>query len=419
MKKSLLCLVLALCLLASCFALAEGEKVNIEVRDSDGVTVLNEFEVDKGAKITEADLGVSKDGCTLEGVYVTPALLRPYNFDTELQEDTVLFVAWKSAKVDERPWMLAGGLTDYPDNAWGKVWPQDDYLLQPVEGEFNTFDIKLNLHTGDEFKIAVIGEGYAWSDTDSLDSRNVVKSEYVAGGEDAFDTGANIKVLQDGYYRIVLTTDAETISVCKIALERLSDPIEIEVAYKFDLQIHASFLGWDAARNVVLKRNGTDYTWYGEFDCEDDEGEFGIKNYGSEAWFAADDGNIKVTKGHYMVFIKLTEDNKLAEPIVVETPAYYVVGTCGNGGWAADAKAENEAYKLTAQDDGTYALNVTFTESETADWAGNKVAFKVVYGCGGNVANEFWYGDNGENITVDPGQYTIPFDPATGVVTVK
>lgn len=55
---------------------------------------------------------------------------------------------------------------------------------------------------------------------DSLDSRNVVKSEYMTGGEDAFDTGANIKVLQDGFYRLTLTTDAETISLCKISAER-------------------------------------------------------------------------------------------------------------------------------------------------------------------------------------------------------
>ena len=70
------------------------------------------------------------------------------------------------------------------------------------------------------------------------------------------------------------------------------------------------------------------------------------------------------------------------------------------------------------EQDGKYVLNVTFTDGETADWADNKVAFKVVYGCGGRVANEFWYGDGMDNITVDPGEYTITFDPATGTVTV-
>ena len=72
------------------------------------------------------------------------------------------------------------------------------------------------------------------------------------------------------------------------------------------------------------------------------------------------------------------------------------------------------------EQDGKYVLSVTFTEEEIVDWADNKVAFKVVYGCGGRVANEYWYGgDGGANITVDPGDYTITFDPAAGTITVK
>ena len=46
------------------------------------------------------------------------------------------------------------------------------------------------------------------------------------------------------------------------------------------------------------------------------------------------------------------------------------------------------------------------------------VAFKIAYGAGGCVANEYWYGDAaGENILVAPGSYTIVFDPATGAIT--
>ena len=131
MKKTLLCLVMALCMLLSCAALAEGETVTVEVRDSDGVTVLNEIEIAKGEKIT--DLGVTKEGYVLQGVYVTPALLRPFDFETAINEDTVLFVAWQSAVVDERPWMLAGSFKDYPENAWGKIWPQDDRNKKTTE----------------------------------------------------------------------------------------------------------------------------------------------------------------------------------------------------------------------------------------------------------------------------------------------
>ena len=416
MKKTLVSLLLALVMVLSCIAFAEDNTVTITVMD-DQQNVLAEFDVPSGTVINEENIGVSKEGYVLAGIYVTPAMLRLYD-GKPIEKDTSLFVAFKSAKVDERPWMLAGSLVNYPDNAWGKVWPQDDYLLEPVEGEFNTFAIEVSLHKDDEFKIAVIGEGYAWSSVDSLDSRNVVKSEYLTGGEDAFDTGANIKVLEDGMYRLTLVTDAETIALCKITAERIGDAME--AAYQFDLQIHASFLGWDVANNVVLTRNGSDFMWYGEFDNADENGEFGVKNYGSDAWFSSDEGNIKVGPGHYMLYINLTEDNKLASPILVGEPAYYVVGTCGNGGWGADCIETNEAYKMTANEDGTYSVKVSFTEADTADWTNGRVAFKVVYGFGGTVANEFWFGtESGDNVMVDVGEYTVTFDPAAKTVTAE
>lgn len=415
MKKVLVCLLAAM-LLLPCTALAE-ETVLVTVMDANE-NVLGEVTVAKGTVITEDLLGVSKEGYVLEGIYVTPAMLRAYD-GQPIEKDTSLFVAWTSAQADERPWMLAGSLTCYPENAWGKIWPQDDFLLKPVEGEFNTFAIEVSLYTDDEFKIAVIGEGYAWSAVDSLDSRNVVKSDYLSGGEDAFDTGANIKVLKDGLYRLILTTDAETIALCKITAERIGEAAPPPVAaYEFDLQVHASFLGWDEAQNVKLTRNGDDYLWYGEFDAAED-GEFGVKNYGSEAWFAAPEGNIKVEAGHYMVFVALTEDNKLAGPIVVGAPAYYVVGTCGNKGWAADVNAENTAFAMVEREDGTYALKVSFTEADTDTWTDGKVAFKVAYGLQGMVGNDCWYGDGGNNFMVDPGEYTIVFDPAAKTVTVE
>ena len=384
MKKTLVCLLAAMLLLTMA-AFAE-ESVTVTVMDA-SENVLNEVTVAKGTVITEELLGVAKEGYVLAGIYVTPAMLREYD-GQPIDKDTSLFVAWVSAQEDERPWVLAGSFRCYPENAWGKVWPQDDFLLLPVEGAFNTFAIEVSLYADDEFKIAVIGEGYDWSSVDSLDSRNVVKSDYLTGGVDAFDTGANIKVLEDGLYRLTLETDAETISLCKITAERIGDAAPPpEQAFTFDLQIHASFLGWDVDQNVALTRNGDDYTWYGEFTAAED-GEFGVKNYGSDAWFAADDGNIKIPAGSYMLFIKLTDDNKLAEPIVVGEPAYYAVGTCGNKSWGADANEGNADYALAPQDDGTYALAVSFTDEDTDSWTDGKVAFKVVYGLGGNVANE-------------------------------
>lgn len=342
-----------------------------------------------------------------------------------ITEDTAVFVAWQSSIVDERAWMLAGSLQGYPDNNWGKKWPQDDYLLKPVDGEFNTFAIDVNLYAGDAFKIAVIGEGYVWDNTASIDAghlANKTETAVLCSGENAFDSGANILVMEDGKYRLTLKTDAETLSLCSLSYERIGDADELQaIDISYDMKLWASFNDW-AGQDMA--RNGEDLIWYCEADVPAGGGEFGVKNAATNDWYSSEGNskNITLDEGHYMFFIELELiDGKpvLKGEIVAEEPAYYVVGTCGNAGWAADVNADNTAYRMTEQD-GKYVLEVTFTDDEIVDWAENKVAFKVAYGCGGYVANENWFGaEDMGNITVDPGTYTITFDPATGAVTVE
>ena len=429
-KKLTMCLLaclLALTMLIVCGCTKEPEATEPSVEtwkvtfyDSDGVTVLQEAEVEDGKTVTMPDL--TKEGYMIQGYFATPALLREFDPTTPITADTAVFVAWQSSVEDNRPWMLAGSLRGYPENNWGKIWPQDDFLLQKVEGEFNTFEIEVNLYAGDAFKIAVIGEGYAWDDTASIDASHIADqsdASVLSGGENAFDSGANIGVSEDGKYRLTLKTDAETLSLCKLYCERIGDADALaEVTY--DMKLWASFNNWEGQD---MTRNSDDLIWYCEADVPEGGGEFGIKNADNGDWFSSEGNtkNIQLEEGHYMFFIELELVDgrpQLKGEIVAEEPAYYVVGTCGNGGWAADANAENTAYRMTEQD-GKYVLSVTFTEGETADWADNKVAFKVVYGCGGRVANEYWYGDGMDNITVDPGDYTITFDPATSAVTVE
>ena len=175
--------------------------------------------------------------------YATPALLIPFDFAAPITADTSVFVAWQSSVVDERPWMLAGGLAGYPENNWGHAWPQDDFLLQPVEGAFNTFSIEVNLYEGDEFKIAVIDQDYNWGD--SIDSSALTDRTALAGGEDAFASGANILVLETGKYRLTLETDAETLALCKLSYEKIGEADELTVP-EFDLQVQGNFNGWGA-----------------------------------------------------------------------------------------------------------------------------------------------------------------------------
>ncbi len=388
--------------------------------DSDGKTVLTEVDVEDAKTVAEPTL--TKENYMIEGFYGTPALKAPFDFSKVITEDTAVFVAWKSSVVDERRWMLAGSLAGYPENAWGRIWPQDDFLLQPLEGEFNTFYIDVNLYKGDAFKIAVIGAGYAWDNNNSIDAGHLAdKSEtaVMSSGENAFDSGANISVSADGKYRLILRTDAETLSLCSLSYERLGDAEEKqEIVY--DMKLWASFNDW-AGQDMI--RNGDDLIWWCEADVPAEGGEFGVKNAANGDWYSSEGNkvNIKLEEGHYMFFIELElVDGKpqLKGEIVAAAPAYYVVGTCGNAGWAADANAENTAYKMEEKD-GKYVLTVTFTDKEVVDWANNKVAFKIAYGCEGRVPNDMWFGAEGMgNITVDPGTYTITFDPATGTVTV-
>ena len=239
MKKSLTRVLLA-CLLVLTVVFACGcsntpdpsaSNWKVTFYEGDGTTVLQEVEVADGEPVAMPEL--TKEGYIIEGYYATPALKVEFDVTQPITEDTAIFVAWQSSVVDERPWMLAGSLAGYPDNAWGKIWPQNDYLLQPMEGEFNTFYIDVNLYAGDAFKIAVIGEGYVWDNDNSIDAShlaNKTESAVLCSGENAFDSGANIEVLEDGKYRLILKTDAETLSLCSLSYERLGDADEKPVA---------------------------------------------------------------------------------------------------------------------------------------------------------------------------------------------
>lgn len=433
MKKTLTRVLLA-CLLVmtmvlTCACTGEPEQKDpaatwkVTFFESDGSTVIKEVQVEDGKAVTVPEM--TKDGYLIEGYYATPALMVEFDLTQPITKDTSIFVAWQSSVTDERPWMLAGSLAGYPDNAWGKAWPQDDYLLQPMEGEFNTFYIDVNLYAGDAFKIAVIGEGYVWDNNNSIDAghlANKTEAAVLCSGENAFDSGANIQVMEDGKYRLILKTDAETLSLCSLSYERLGDAdAKPAVDITYDMKLWASFNNW---AGQDMQRNGEDLIWWCECDVPAGGGEFGVKNAATGDWYSSEGNkkNIVLEEGHYMIFIELElVDGKpqLKGEIIAEEPAYYVVGTCGNAGWAADANAGNTAFKMTEQN-GKYVLNVTFTDSEIADWADNKVAFKVAYGCGGKVANENWFGAEGMgNITADPGTYTITYDPATGAVTVE
>ncbi len=112
--------------------------------------------------------------------------------------------------------------------------------------------------------------------------------------------------------------------------------------------------------------------------------------------------------GSYMALVRLGD----GEANALEQIGYYVVGTCGDGGWEKDVTATNEKYRMTL-DGGVYAIDVSFGDGDIG--VDGKVTFKVARGAAGRVTN--WYGDaNGDNLSVAPGNHTITFDPNSAEV---
>ena len=75
----------------------------------------------------------------------------------------------------------------------------------------------------------------------------------MCSGENAFDSGANIEVKEDGKYRLTLKTDAETLSLCSLSYERLGDA-DPKPQAAYDMKLWASFNDWAGQDMVVRSR---------------------------------------------------------------------------------------------------------------------------------------------------------------------
>ncbi|MCL1965091.1 MAG: hypothetical protein FWF69_08540 [Firmicutes bacterium] len=302
---ALLLLMLPLC------AAAEAQQWKVTYYDSDGQTALLEIEVADGE--TAPDVTLEKSGYTLSGLFVTPALLRPFDPEMPITQDTSLFAAWDSAAVDERPWMIAGSLAGYPENNWGHAWPQDDFLFKKVEGALNTYEYELNLYAGDEFKIAVIDENYGWHD--NIGGSALTDSKAMTGGEDAFNSGSNIKVIETGKYRLTLLTDAETLSLCKLSYERIGEADAAEFSFLF--QIQGDFNGWgENPEDNLMEQDGDNYAWSAKLSVPKDElWTFGVKNLATGDWYdlrkvdPSAAANFVIAEGDWTVSLEIVIEN--------------------------------------------------------------------------------------------------------------
>lgn len=160
-----------------------------------------------------------------------------------------------------------------------------------------------------------------------------------------------------------------------------------------------------AVGDTGMTLNEETQTWHAEVVLEAGAEAVVTDRAGGETWKlgTAD------SAGSYMALIWFEEGTA---NVVLEKIAYYVVGTCGNGGWAADAVSTNTAYQMIPEGD-VFVLDAEFGDGDIG--ADGKVTFKVARGAAGVVTN--WYGnEEGESFSVAPGNHTITFDPATAEV---
>lgn len=420
----------------------ETKEYSVFFYDGDSESVLlKEMKVKEGE--TVADPALVKEGYMVAGYYSTPALVREFDFTVKVTRDTKVFVAWKSSVVDERAWMLAGGLSAYPKNNWGKAWPQDDFLLQPVDGEFNTFSITVNLYKGDEFKIAVIDQDYVWDDTATLTSMMLADQTtgQLTSGNDAFDTGANIKVMEDGQYKLTIVTDAETLALCKLFYERVADAPKASRPTTWYMlgsgsSVALSASNWGNGVNPVLEAAGENvYSATLDLLAGDEFCVCSDSSWANKHFMTAEDdcftnpANILVGKdGNYTITLTLdptdpekdtltyVRNGEVSEIKVVTSVDYYIKGSK----ITAWADSREDAHHLTGAD-GVFTLtadmyaNDEFLLTSVFNYADGTSSTGTTYVKYSNIKEgaEFVTDNGGNMLTVADGTYTFTYEEAT------
>lgn len=84
-------------------------KIKVSYFDSDGTTMLQSAEIDKGGKA--AEFAPEKDGFNFTGWFATPQLTRKFDFTAALNEDTSIFAGFTKFQEDTREFAIVGSGT--------------------------------------------------------------------------------------------------------------------------------------------------------------------------------------------------------------------------------------------------------------------------------------------------------------------
>ena len=185
------------------------DMVKVSFLDSDGTTVLEEKEVEKGSMVEMPE--ITKEGHEFLGWHVTPQLNRPFDFNTAINEDTSVYGAFTKYVEDTRDFYILGNGTSelLSKSEYGKLI-NDDYKLEKQDSDTeNLYTITIDLEAGDEFQFAIDEKwgqqrGFGYLDTIEKDGKEYFENAGALG--DASTKKANIKVVEPGTYTFTLKT---------------------------------------------------------------------------------------------------------------------------------------------------------------------------------------------------------------------
>ena len=285
MKKTILLMALSAAFALTCVGLVactgggeeDPETFTVTFYDGDQTTVLKTEEVEAGGKATEWTPEDKADAEFL-GWYATPNYAFEFDFDAEITQDTPVYSMWSTAEEDTRTWMIAGNFQgeDLKNNNWGEDGRlnADKYDFEPVEGEFNTFTLTVDLYEGDVFQFGVFrydekpGGVYerAWEHQKGFGlleepgDNFTDEGNYLASEVNKHDIGVAIS----GTYEFTMQTDVNNDNIGTITWERLSDAPELEAL--FTPTIYGTFNGYVMGANIapeyVMEQTDTaGYEW--------------------------------------------------------------------------------------------------------------------------------------------------------------
>ena len=177
--------------------------------DSDGKTVLQTEEVEKGACAKEYT--PEKDGSIFVGWFATPQMSHKFDFSQAVTEDTSVFAGFVTYVEDTREFAIVGSGTSpvLLESNWGAVIGDAQKMTKEESDSENVYTITLDLSEGDQFQFAMDSSwgdqrGYGYLDTIELDGMDYFENSGSLG-----DTGvkrSNIKCAVAGNYTFTLTT---------------------------------------------------------------------------------------------------------------------------------------------------------------------------------------------------------------------